>query len=144
MPKCQFLFSAVFVFQKSCTRNILGKLWKIHRNSIIQEYSGSQKGSNREPIGWPDMGQARPSLGPRLPCVWAHQGSVDSASSPIYSPSRENPRDPSRNPRKVLTPPSTRNPSREGSEALPGTLPEGEIIAGGLYITMPASATMRE
>src|SRR3954453_21227501 len=24
MPQCQFLFSAVFVFQKSCTGNILG------------------------------------------------------------------------------------------------------------------------
>jgi hypothetical protein len=34
--------------------------------------------------------------------------------------------------------------AREGSEALPGTLPEREIINGGLYITMPASVVMRE
>src|SRR3954453_24192361 len=27
MPQCQFLFSAVFVFQKSCTENILGIAW---------------------------------------------------------------------------------------------------------------------
>src|SRR3954468_8202432 len=27
MPQCQFLFSAVFVFQKSCTENILGITW---------------------------------------------------------------------------------------------------------------------
>ncbi|KAK1646564.1 hypothetical protein QYE76_064369 [Lolium multiflorum] len=31
-----------------------------------------------------------------------------------------------------------------GSEALPGTLSEGEIIAGGIYIAMPASEVMRE
>ena len=31
-----------------------------------------------------------------------------------------------------------------GSEALPDTLPEGEIIAGGIYIVMPASEVMRE
>ena len=37
-----------------------------------------------------------------------------------------------------------RNPSREGSEALFGTLPEGEIITGGFYIAMPASEVMRE
>src|SRR3954464_1513309 len=27
MPQCQFMFSAVFVFQKSCTGNILGIAW---------------------------------------------------------------------------------------------------------------------
>src|SRR3954462_8284823 len=27
MPQCQFLFSAVFVFQKSCIGNILGIAW---------------------------------------------------------------------------------------------------------------------
>jgi hypothetical protein len=34
--------------------------------------------------------------------------------------------------------------AREGSEALPSTLPEGEIITEGLYIVMPASEVMRE
>jgi hypothetical protein len=32
----------------------------------------------------------------------------------------------------------------EGSEALPGTLLEGEIIAGGIYIAMPTPEVMRE
>jgi hypothetical protein len=36
------------------------------------------------------------------------------------------------------------NPSREGFEALNGTLPEGEIITGGFYIAMPASEVIRE
>ena len=35
-------------------------------------------------------------------------------------------------------------PISGGSEALPGTLPEGEVISGGLYIAMPASAMMCE
>ena len=34
--------------------------------------------------------------------------------------------------------------TREGSDALSGTLPEGEVISGGLYIAMPASAMMCE
>lgn len=34
MPQCQFLFSAVFVFQKSCTGNILG----IGRNKSPRSY----------------------------------------------------------------------------------------------------------
>jgi hypothetical protein len=49
-------------------------------------------------------------------------------------------------------PPSTKSsitaaiaePISGGSETLPGTLPEGEIIAGGIYIVMPASEVMRE
>ena len=35
-------------------------------------------------------------------------------------------------------------PISGGSEALPGTLPEGELISGGLYIAMTASAMMCE
>jgi hypothetical protein len=34
MPQCQFLFLAVFVFQKSCTENILG----IGRNKARSPY----------------------------------------------------------------------------------------------------------
>ena len=70
--------------------------------------------------------------------------STDLALSRIYSPSRENPRDPSKIPRKVPTPPSSPTLVREGSEALPGTLPVREIITGGFYIAMPASEVMRE
>ena len=47
-------------------------------------------------------------------------------------------------PRKVPETPPPSTLAREGSEALPGTLPERGIITGGLYITMPASGVMRE
>src|SRR3954464_11473533 len=35
MPQCQFLFSVVFVFQKSCTGNILG----IARDKLLVPYN---------------------------------------------------------------------------------------------------------
>ena len=41
-------------------------------------------------------------------------------------------------------PPPSPTLDREGSEALPSTLPERGIITGGLYIAMPASGVMRE
>ena len=69
---------------------------------------------------------------------------TDLALPPIYSRSRENPKHPSLHPRKVPSRPPSQTLAREGSEALPGTLPEGEIIAGGIYIAMPASEVMRE
>src|SRR3954464_3745808 len=85
MPQCQFMFSAVFVFQKSCTGNILRIAWdKLpallnHVTKTVSE--GDLRGAPR----WPAPTQARPAPGPRQGRVWAHQGAPDSASSPIYS-----------------------------------------------------------
>jgi len=76
--------------------------------------------------------------------VWAPRASPAAALSPIYSSSRKNPKYPSHYPRKVPETPPPSTLAREGSEALPGTLPERGIITGGLYITMPASGVMRE
>src|SRR4051794_13803057 len=93
MPQCQFLFSAVFVFQKSCTGNILG----IERTKLPVPYNYERKTMQKMTGGgsarWPDLTPARPALGPRPGGVWAHPGSPDSASSPIYSPIRENRRE---------------------------------------------------
>ena len=73
-----------------------------------------------------------------------HPLAPDSVLSPINCLSSKNHGTEIRNPRKVLPPPSSSTLDREGSGALPGTLLEGEIIAGGLYITMPASGMTRE
>ena len=84
-----------------------------------------------------------PGAAPRLPCprvVWAPRVASDATISPIYSSRLENPKYPSHIPE---TPPSS-TLAQEGSEALPGTLPERRIITGGLYIAMPASGVMRE
>jgi len=89
------------------------------------------------------MGPRGPPL-PRRGVVWGPRGSAAAALSPIYSSRRENPKHPSHYPRKVPETPPPSTLAREGSEALPGTLPERGIITGGLYITMPASGVMRE
>src|SRR3954469_9866005 len=79
MPQCQFLFSAVFVFQKSSTGNILG----IARDKNPGPYFFLTK---PEPEGEPKGGQraarqpqAWPALGPLLGCVWSPLAASDSA-----------------------------------------------------------------
>jgi hypothetical protein len=73
---------------------------------------------------------------PRYGMVWATLASTNLALPPFYSRSREKPKHPSLHPRKVLLRPPSQTLAREGSEALPGTMPEGEIITVGLYIAM--------
>ena len=92
----------------------------------------------------PHHGAARAHPLPRRGVVWGPRGSAAAALSPIYSSRRENPKYPSHYPRKVPETPPPSTLAREGSEALPGTLPERGIITGGLYITMPASGVTRE
>ena len=81
---------------------------------------------------------------PRRGVVWGPRGSAAAALSPIYSSRHENLKYPNYYPRKAPETPPPSTLTREGSEALPGTLPERGIITGGLYITMPASGVMRE
>ena len=94
--------------------------------------------------GPPHPSWARPHLVARRGVVWLPQVAPHAVLSPIYSPLAENPKYPSIIPRKVPSPPASSTLAREGSEALPGTLPEEKIIAGGLYTTMLASVQMRE
>src|SRR3954447_20164142 len=89
MPQCQFLFSAVFVFQKSCTGNILGIAWEkllVPLNHVTKTVSeGDLRGAAR----WPDPIQARPDPGPRLGGVWAHQGARLRLFAYLFSYSRK-------------------------------------------------------
>ena len=132
-----------FLFQKSCSENILGIGRNLDKTSYFSntktEFRGDTEGSHVAPTPW---GRAAPL--PRRGGVWGPRGSAAAALSPIYSSRRENPRYPSHYPRKVPETPPPSTLAREGSEALPGTLPERGIITGGLYITMPASGVMRE
>ena len=60
MPQCQFLFSAVFVFQKSCTGNILG----IGRNKSRSQYfteTKTKSGGGDEEVQ--QVGQTTPRRG---------------------------------------------------------------------------------
>ena len=111
---------------------------------IISSRTRSPKGSRRRTRGRPHPRVARPTCLPRHQVVWPPRASTDAALSPIYSSRREYPKHPNTSPEKHPSPPPSSTLVREGSEALPGTLPERGIIAGGLYTTMPASGQMSE
>ena len=63
--------------------------------------------------------------------VWGPQGSPGVRPSPIYTSSSENPKYPIIIPRKVPSPPLSSTLDREGSGALPGTLPERRSSSEG-------------
>ena len=53
MSQCQFLFIMSLYCRKGPKMKVLGKIWKNHRNSIMQEDPGSQKESRRGATRWP-------------------------------------------------------------------------------------------
>ena len=134
-----------FWFQKSYTGNILG-IGRDKKPEIITLpwHDRSPRGRRSWAPGPPHLPQARPRAGPRLGMVRPTWAATDLASSPICSATRENPKYPSKNPQKAPTPPSSSTLVREGSEALPGTLPKREITPEAFFITMPAFEAMRE
>jgi hypothetical protein len=88
------LFSAIFVFQKSYTGNILGIGRNKSRSSIFSDTRRSPKQRRREARGQPHHRVARPSPWPRHHVVGPPSPPPDVALLPIYSPRRENPKDP--------------------------------------------------
>ena len=116
MPQCQFLFSAVFVFQKSCSENILGIGRKSTEVPISPTRPRSPKERRTSARRRPHLGSARPHLLPRRGVVWAPRVASDAALSPIYSSRLENPKYPSHIPRKVPEAPPSSTLAREGPE----------------------------
>jgi hypothetical protein len=84
------LFSAIFVFQKSYTGNILGIGRKKAKVPIFLEVSRSPKQRRRGARGQPNHAMARSTPWPRRAMVWAPGPHSDAALLPIYSPRREN------------------------------------------------------
>jgi hypothetical protein len=126
------LFSAVFVFQKSYTGNILGIGRNKSRTSRnlpklpeVRRGDGGGHGVATPP-------GARPTPGPRRPVVRAPWPTSGAAPSPIKTPRREKPKYPINFPKTHRDPPPSSTRDREGPEALPGTLPERRIATGGL------------
>ena len=124
MPSASFLFSAVFCFRK-VTQQIFSELHgnKTHRH-ILPSRTRTPKERRRRATSPPHNQVARPHLPAREEVVWGPQGAPGVRPSPIYTSSTENPKDLIIIPRKVLSPPSSSTLDREGSGALPGTLPE--------------------
>jgi hypothetical protein len=90
MHSASSLFSAIFVFQKSYTGNILG----IRRNKSRTSYFYRSFAKTEDEIegGQPHHQGARPSPWPRPPVVRPPGPPPDAAPSPIKSPRREKPR----------------------------------------------------
>ena len=144
MPQCQFLFSAVF-YSRKVVLEIFSELDETKAQvPIFLSRTRSSKETRRGPRRRPHHVAARSHLLPRCDVVWAPRASTDVAPSPINTSIRENPKYMSHIPRKVPEPPPPSTLTREGSEALPSTLPERGIIIGGLYVAMPASRVMCE
>jgi hypothetical protein len=96
------LFSAVFVFQKSYTGNII----EIGRNKSRSSYfSRSKTESKAETEGDPGRTHhrvARASPWPRYQVVGSPSPPPDAALPPIYSPRWENPKGPINFPQNIL------------------------------------------
>ena len=96
-----------FWFQKSYTGNILEIGWNKKRSSYFHVTKTESEGESKRGSREATRGLGADSPGPTPRVRVGPPATADSASSPIYSPSRENPRHLIRNPRKVPTPPST-------------------------------------
>jgi hypothetical protein len=132
MPQWQFPVSAIFVFQKSYTWNILG----IGRNKSQSSYfPRSVTESKAETEGGQEAAAPPHSAGHPLATpglVWAPGPPPDVVLLPIYSPRQENLKPQSIFHETYCKPPPSSTQDWEGLEALPGTLLERGITVGGL------------
>jgi hypothetical protein len=96
------LFSAIFVFQKSYTGNILGIGRNKSRSSnfsrSVTESKAETKGNQEAAMPLHGAGHPRPRQG----LVWAPGPPPDTALPPIYSPRWENLKDPINFHRNIL------------------------------------------
>jgi hypothetical protein len=126
------LFSAIFVFQKSYTGNILGIGRNKSRDPIFPDTRRSPKQRRRGSRGQPHHRVARPTPGLRHQVVGPPGPPPDAALLPIYSSWRESLKTRSIFLETYCKPPPSSTWDREGPEALPGTLPERGITTEGL------------
>jgi hypothetical protein len=99
---------------------------------IFPDTRRSPKMRRRGGRGWPHPREARPRPVPRHQGVRPPCPPPEAALPPIYSPRWEKPKARSIFLGTYYKPPPSSTREREGPEALPGTLPERGITAGGL------------
>jgi hypothetical protein len=123
----------LFLYFWKATQKIFSELDEIKaRIPIFPNTRRSPKMRRRGIRGQAHHRVARPSPWPRHQVVWPPGPPSDAALSPIYSPRRENLKAQSLFYETYCKPPPSSTQDREGPEALPGTLPERGITAGGL------------
>jgi hypothetical protein len=98
MPQCQFLFSAVFLFQVVTEGNILGIGQNKSQSSYLSDMKTESKGETETSHDQPHLVVARPSPWLRHPMVWAPRAPTDLALPPINSHLWGNPKGPSLHP----------------------------------------------
>jgi hypothetical protein len=99
---------------------------------IFPDTRQSPKMRRRGTRGRPHHPMARATPWSRHGMVWAPGPLPDAALPPIYSPRWENLKGPINFPQNNCKPPSSSTRDREDPKALPGTLLERGITAGGL------------
>jgi hypothetical protein len=127
MPQCQFLFSAIFVFQKSYTGNILG----IGRNEAQSSYFSRHEAESKAET---ERGQeaATPGGGASHPLA-VPPGGVDPgppsniALPPIYSLQDENPKSIDVFPKKFCSTAAIADEIRGIEVSVPAPYRDGEL-----------------
>jgi hypothetical protein len=123
----------LFLCFRKATQEIFSELDKTKaKPPIFPKASRSPKMRRREARGWPHPRAAWPSPGPCHLGVRPPSPPPDAALPPIYSPKRENLKPRSIFLKTYCKPPPSLMQDREDPGALPGTLPERGIPAGGL------------
>ena len=126
---CFLLFLVSEKLLRNCSRNwkkqIARSLFPPTRHIVQTRVRGGPR--SHHTMWW------HRSLSAHRHMVWGPKASTDVAPSPIYTLSAENPKYLIIFPRKVPSGPSSSTLDREGSRALPDTLPEGRSSPEALH-----------
>jgi hypothetical protein len=133
MPQCQFPVFCCFCVSEKLHMKYSRNWMKQKPNAqILNKASRTPKRRRSRARGQPHHEGARPSPWPHPLWVRPPWSTSDAAPSPIKTPRREKPKDPTNFPETHRDPPPSSTRDREGPEALPGTRPERGIATGGL------------
>jgi hypothetical protein len=138
------LFSAIFVFQKSYTGNILRIGRNKSQSSYFPEVSRSPKQRRRGARRRPYHPMAQATRWPRMGLVWALGPLPDFALPPIYSHRRENLRTRSISTKHTASRHRRRCMIGRVQKLFPAPCRRGESPPKAFFITMPASGVMCE
>jgi hypothetical protein len=123
----------LFLYFRKATQEIFSELDETKAKvPIFPDTRRSPKQRRRGTRGQAHHRVARPTPGPRHQVVWPPGPPPDAALPPIYSPRWKNLKARSIFLETYCKPPPSSMRDREGPEALPGTLLERGITAGGL------------
>jgi hypothetical protein len=133
MPQCQFPVFCYFCVSEKLHRKYSQNWTKQKPNLLFfTEASRRPKRRHRGATCQPHHRVARPAPGPGPLVVRPPGPPAAAALPPINSSRREKPKSPINFPETHCDPPPLSTQDREGSEALPGTLPMRGIATGGL------------